>query len=684
MSSNHTNAQGFKTVSSCKDTKVSLFIGGKKEVSPKGHISVSDISKIARSKQQQELTGKTIAEPDPIKQQHLKAKSSFITPYGTFSYRNNESIITHNYNMVAFDFDGMKTSEVLELMSILTANVSCIICFKSPRQKGVKALFLINDAIPLKQHYEALKANALALLEAIGAADFIKFLDYSQFKLSQPLYLSYDPNFYENLTPKPLKIKLILPQEKEIENFIIREWKNTISENKKGRILAYLNTAVDNLCMDFEFETGDRHPNIAKVKGIAGLITMYSIPYEAAIYDRLENSIVAMYGSDSEAKAGNAYKSMRDAWDAAEPLYNETIEAILNEQESQPITANLQDANFRNKYRINVSEAIPPPQVALYINDEIFGTLGNFSLITGKAKAKKSFLISMAVAAALTDEVIHGILKSELPANQNQVLFFDTEQGKYHVQKAVKRICEQIGVLEPENLHAFHLRSLTPAERLQFIEAEIYSSDSIGVVIIDGIKDLITSINDEGEATMIASKLLKWSEERNIHILTVLHQNKGDNNARGHIGSEMINKAETVLSVTVVEKDKEVSIVEAQQTRNKEPEPFAFKINSEGIPYIISDYEAKPVNSKISNIYRLQGLELYEVIAEAFKGEKLLKYADLVRKVKEAYIRLKDSPIGDNKAKDLISICKGSNFVKQTADKQPYTLLQFTENDDLI
>jgi hypothetical protein len=267
----------------------------------------------------------------------------------------------------------------------------------------------------------------------------------------------------------------------------------------------------------------------------------------------------------------------------------------------------------RLKFKIDVKEIIPPPQVAwsllcvitgLY---SILGTLGNFSLIIGKAKAKKSFLISMAVSIALTKDLLHGLLKSDLPPEQNEVLYFDTEQGKYHVQKAVKRICKQINVDEPTNLHAFHLRSLNPAERLQFIETEIYSNDKIGFVVIDGIKDLVTSINDEAEATMIASKLLKWTEERNIHIVTVLHQNKGDNNARGHIGTELINKAETVLSVTVVENDKEVSIVEPQQCRNREPESFAFSIDEDGLPFIVNGYE--PPIKKISNSFNVTDLE---------------------------------------------------------------------------
>ena len=344
-----------------KDIKVSLFVGGKKAVNPKQHISINTISKIALSKEQQDLTSKTIAETDSEKQQILKAKSPFITPYGTFSYRNNESIITHNCRIVAFDFDQMQTIEVIKLISIFIANKSCVLCFKSPRQKGVKALFLISDAIPLEKHYDTLKANAAALLQGIGAIEFIKFLDNSQFVLCQPLYLSYDPNFYENLTPEPLQIKLIAPQEIEFKSYPIREWSSTVSQTKKRRILAYINIATDNLCMDLEFETGARHPNIAKVKGIAGLIKMYSLPNEAEIYERLENSIVIMYGSESEAKAGNAYKSMRDAWEAAEPLYNETIETILNEQESEnPFPIDVIPQPFK-EYIINLKETVNYP-----------------------------------------------------------------------------------------------------------------------------------------------------------------------------------------------------------------------------------------------------------------------------------------------------------------------------------
>ena len=64
---------------------------------------------------------------------------------------------------------------------------------------------------------------------------------------------------------------------------------------------------------------------------------------------------------------------------------------------------------------------------------------------------------------------------------------------------------------------------------------------------------MVYDINSPGESTRIISKLMQWTDDRQIHIHTILHQNKGDENARGHIGTELNNKAETVL---LVEKDK--------------------------------------------------------------------------------------------------------------------------------
>jgi predicted ATP-dependent serine protease len=345
------------------------------------------------------------------------------------------------------------------------------------------------------------------------------------------------------------------------------------------------------------------------------------------------------------------------------------------------------EASYQNKwdkYKIDVREEIPRPQIAWSLlntkseGEAILGTLGDFGLIIGKAKSRKSFFINIAISTALGKDLILNRFKSNLPPDKNQVVYFDTEQSKYYVQKAVKRICTQINEPEPQNLHPYFLRSLNPSQRLEFIESHIYSHDKIGFVVIDGIKDLINSINDESEATMIASKLLKWSEERNIYILTVLHQNKSDTNARGHIGTELINKAQTVLSITKAENDDNISIVEPQQCRDKEPEIFAFEINEFGIPVIAENFELRTETKKNKfDVTDLESSKKYQLLTEVFSRGKSFSYGNLKLQLKIAYKNQFKKELGTNRAVELITDCANNGWILQEKAKAPYTLGQY-------
>ena len=86
---------------------------------------------------------------------------------------------------------------------------------------------------------------------------------------------------------------------------------------------------------------------------------------------------------------------------------------------------------------------------------------------------------------------------------------------------------------------------------------------------------------------------MQWTDDYQIHIHTILHQNKNDEHARGHIGTELNNKAETIMQIEVDKDDKSVSVVEAIHIRDKEFEPFAFRINDEALPELVECYSPK-------------------------------------------------------------------------------------------
>ncbi len=90
-------------------------------------------------------------------------------------------------------------------------------------------------------------------------------------------------------------------------------------------------------------------------------------------------------------------------------------------------------------------------------------------------------------------------------------------------------------------------------------------------------------INNPSESVHIINKLMQWSSRYDLHIHCVLHLNKGDDNVRGHIGTELSNKAETVLVISKSNSMANVSEVKPLNIRDKDFAPFAFQINKEGL-----------------------------------------------------------------------------------------------------
>jgi RecA-family ATPase len=238
-----------------------------------------------------------------------------------------------------------------------------------------------------------------------------------------------------------------------------------------------------------------------------------------------------------------------------------------------------------DKRRISPHDLITKDQGLFYMKadyemTEVF-TKGNISTLLGRAKGRKSFFISLMIASmkGLRDDQF-------LSAIKGKIALFDTEQAQYHVWKATKRI-EQMLSMWPDNLDVFGLRPDSTADRINLIEGYIYQMEP-EIVFIDGIRDLVTDINDATQATEIVGKLMKWSYEKSCHICCVLHQNKADENARGHIGTELVNKSETVLSINKLTRDPMCSEVKSMYTRGHEIQEFYFSIEG-NVPVVKHD-----------------------------------------------------------------------------------------------
>ena len=237
-------------------------------------------------------------------------------------------------------------------------------------------------------------------------------------------------------------------------------------------------------------------------------------------------------------------------------------------------------AEYVEPHLIDLSKPAPILRPIIEHNDMMIASLGNISAVVGAAKSKKTFLCTAIVGGLLAERGEFGITP-----RLATVLWVDTEQSVLHVRKVSERIHRLAGIPEDRNcglLRTLTLREIEPKARAEmlYMAIELYEPQ---LVVIDGISDLMYNTNDIEESDRVVGRLMALSTDYNCHIICVLHTNPNSDKARGHIGSTLQRKAETVL---FVHKVGDCSIVEPQFCRNEEFEPFAFTIDDEGLPQL--------------------------------------------------------------------------------------------------
>jgi hypothetical protein len=212
-------------------------------------------------------------------------------------------------------------------------------------------------------------------------------------------------------------------------------------------------------------------------------------------------------------------------------------------------------------------------------------TYGNFSFIQAPPKSKKTFFVSLLTAAYLGANNFSGKIKSH--RDNRKLLHFDTEQGSWHSARAFKRAIDMSGI--QNNYFTFALRTLGYKDRIEFIQYCIQKYQNAGMIVIDGIADLVSDVNDIEQSNNCVQQLMKWSADYKCHIVTVIHSNFGNDKPTGHLGSFLEKKCETQISLEVNTVNKDWISVSCKRSRSFPFENFSFKVNDFGLPEIIGD-----------------------------------------------------------------------------------------------
>ncbi len=182
----------------------------------------------------------------------------------------------------------------------------------------------------------------------------------------------------------------------------------------------------------------------------------------------------------------------------------------------------------------------------------------------------------------------------------------------------------------------------------------------VHLAIVDGVADFIANVNKEEETTAIVAFFRELSVRYNTTIVLVIHQNPDGQKERGHLGSELQRKCESMLVITKDEKNNK-SALTAKFLRQGDTSKFTaigYKFN------VAKQYHVFVGEDTLTNTQ----LELMKLARAVFTEPR--RHGEAKAKIEE----LKGCK--DSEAKRKLRAMQDENFVlKKEEEKTPIYVL---------
>lgn len=346
----------------------------------------------------------------------------------------------------------------------------------------------------------------------------------------------------------------------------------------------------------------------------------------------------------------------------------------------------------------------PEPYYMLEYNGVPFSTIGGIQAMSGQKKNGKSFVFSMLMAAILGGDPERTRVPTYLPGlkvpertieylgHEPRVLYVDTEMEKLNTAKVLRRVhwlCGWDMKIPQDRFNILWLKTMPkddkkPAYKQRFdLIREGIDLLEPDIVFIDGLRDLLVSINDEETATRILDYLSSEAEDRHMCIWNALHQNPKansdgeDTKMRGWTGTELGNKvSDTLVSIKSKTASGVTFTVKQVDARGKDMEDWKFEITDDagslGIPRIISNSGAIPSIPKDVQPDTLEDIKRW-IDTARYQYEWPMSQNDIKAKVFGDIGKQKNS--SKQKADMKIAITNGL-LEESTIKKNGYPMLQ--------
>jgi len=278
---------------------------------------------------------------------------------------------------------------------------------------------------------------------------------------------------------------------------------------------------------------------------------------------------------------------------------------------------------------------VPEPFPVISIAGQTVSTACGITVFSGHSKTGKSAIVGGPIlAGCLSDQALDPFPDIQVaPSKGGAIIYIDTEQSPSKLSKTVKGIVRRSGLpTAPDYFYpcTFLGDSIKEAwETLENICRDAAEErGSIHLVVIDGCADFDPDTNDSKTSKETVRRFQNLAVRYNCPITTVIHLNPNANanrdsdKERGHLGSELQRKCESLLRI---KSEKGVSSLEAILLRNGDPTQIPiiqFKFNPlEGYHVFTGHKEGKEKDSA----------KEFETWAKlAIPGEEALTHGELL------------------------------------------------------
>ena len=242
--------------------------------------------------------------------------------------------------------------------------------------------------------------------------------------------------------------------------------------------------------------------------------------------------------------------------------------------------------------RIRAGTPLPEMKHLLNINGVNCFPRGDLVAISGKEKCGKTTDCRIIVSALMKGEYM-GVTALEKNVS---VLWIDTEQA-CQTSRAVCRGIEMMCGFEPSDARFiyFALREYPDRQEMTEVMRLLFDKYCPDIAIIDGIRDFIPDFNDIVESSELVLECMRLSsgvsaeqakkkgltERPACCVCCILHQNKpkDDTSMRGHLGTELSNKAGEVWDASL-DDGRVFSFTQLRSRTRPVDSPLRFKVIS--------------------------------------------------------------------------------------------------------